>query len=172
MAKMGPKQKIDYAKIKLDELQQIREQYLKNGGNKQDFRENVDKMIKFYQQLIDANHEKLKPGYESEVSTRQDLNDSRCSTPILKLRDIEGSRAVTDKNGKEKEKVKESKVSQVSKKGSRALHGPVQSAPSIVHPQIIMMPTPVAPQANTSNEGLRLLEKMMEFKSEEHKKLM
>ena len=68
---------------------QIKEQYLRNGGNKQEFRNNIDKMISFYQKLVEENHAKLKPGYESEVASTQALIESRCSTPILKLRDME-----------------------------------------------------------------------------------
>ena len=45
-------QKITYAKYKLDELESIRELYLKNGGQSKEFKANVEKMILFYEKLL------------------------------------------------------------------------------------------------------------------------
>ena len=48
MARMPNKDKIEYAKIKLDELNEIKAQYIQNGGKKPEFKENVEKMVNFY----------------------------------------------------------------------------------------------------------------------------
>ena len=52
MARMPNKDKIEYAKIKLDELNEIKAQYIQNGGKKQDFKENIEKMIQFYEHFL------------------------------------------------------------------------------------------------------------------------
>ena len=52
MAKMPNSDKIEYAKIKLDELNEIKLQYLQNGGKKVEFKDNVEKMIKFYEKFL------------------------------------------------------------------------------------------------------------------------
>ena len=41
MARMPNKDKIEYAKIKLDELNEIKAQYIQNGGKKPEFKENI-----------------------------------------------------------------------------------------------------------------------------------
>ena len=48
MARMPHSDKIEYAKIKLDELNEIKAQYIQNGGKKPEFKENVEKMVHFY----------------------------------------------------------------------------------------------------------------------------
>lgn len=60
--------------------------YAQNGGNRQDFKANVDKMIEFYQKFIRQNQ---KNDEEKEDSLK--FIESRVSTPILKLRDLDSS---------------------------------------------------------------------------------
>lgn len=50
--RMNHSDKIEYAKVKLDQLSEIKDLYLTNGGSNQEFRNNVDKMIQFYQKLL------------------------------------------------------------------------------------------------------------------------
>ena len=40
--------RIEYARVKLDKLNDMKDFYAKNSGNKSEFRNNVDKMIEFY----------------------------------------------------------------------------------------------------------------------------
>lgn len=63
---MPVSQKITYAKYKLDELESIKELYLKNGGQSKEFKANVEKMIAFYEKLL-------------KDCQNPDLNDSRLS---------------------------------------------------------------------------------------------
>ena len=52
IARMPNKDKIEYAKVKLDELKGIKEMYVQNGGNKSEFRDNIDKMVEFYSKFL------------------------------------------------------------------------------------------------------------------------
>jgi hypothetical protein len=45
LAKVSNKDKIEYAKVKLDELNEIKSLYVQNGGQKNEFKSNVDKMV-------------------------------------------------------------------------------------------------------------------------------
>ena len=55
---MALKDRIEYARVKLDELNDIKDLYVKNGGTKHEFKENVDKMIEFYKRFLKENEEK------------------------------------------------------------------------------------------------------------------
>ncbi len=52
LAKVSNKDKIEYAKVKLDELNEIKSLYVQNGGQKNEFKSNVDKMVQFYQKFL------------------------------------------------------------------------------------------------------------------------
>jgi hypothetical protein len=54
--------------------------YTKNGGNRKDFKGNVDRMIDFYQKFLKEN--------EGKDTDSLKFIESRVSTPILKLRDL------------------------------------------------------------------------------------
>jgi hypothetical protein len=59
--------------------------YTKNGGNRKDFKGNVDRMIDFYQKFLKENE-----GKDTDDGDDDSLKfiESRVSTPILKLRDL------------------------------------------------------------------------------------
>lgn len=57
---MAVKDRIEYARVKLDELNDIKDLYVKNGGTKNEFKNNVDKMIEFYKKFLKENEEKMK----------------------------------------------------------------------------------------------------------------
>lgn len=57
---MALKDRIEYARVKLDELNDIKDLYVKNGGTKNEFKNNVDKMIEFYKKFLKENEEKTK----------------------------------------------------------------------------------------------------------------
>lgn len=52
IARMPNKDKIQYARTKLDELKGIKELYLQNGGSKLQFKDNIDKMVDFYTKFL------------------------------------------------------------------------------------------------------------------------
>ena len=57
---MALKDRIEYAKAKLDDLNEIKELYVKNGGTKSEVKTHVDKMIEFYKKFLKENEEKAK----------------------------------------------------------------------------------------------------------------
>jgi len=60
LGRMALKDRIEYARVKLDELNDIKDLYVKNGGTKNEFKNNVDKMIEFYKKFLKENEEKMK----------------------------------------------------------------------------------------------------------------
>lgn len=60
LGRMAIKDRVEYAKVKLDELRDIKDLYVKNGGTKAEFKNNVDKMIDFYTKFLKENEEKQR----------------------------------------------------------------------------------------------------------------
>ena len=60
MARMPASDKLEYARAKLDELNEIKTLYIQNGGNRPEFKANIDKMITFYQNFLQEQNERLK----------------------------------------------------------------------------------------------------------------
>ena len=58
LGRMPLKDKIEYAKVKLDELTSIKALYIENGGNRPEFKANIEKMITFYENFL--NEQKVK----------------------------------------------------------------------------------------------------------------
>ncbi len=52
LGRMPFKDRIEYAQVKLDELNEIKSLYIQNGGNRAEFKANVDKMIGFYENFL------------------------------------------------------------------------------------------------------------------------
>lgn len=52
LGRMKPNDKLEYALVKLGELNEIKDSYIKNGGKKPEFKANIDKMIVFYEKLL------------------------------------------------------------------------------------------------------------------------
>ena len=101
------------------------------------------------------------------MNNTQKLIDSRCSTPILKLRNLEESKvsqvSSTTNRTKRKEETKPKESTQ---------QFPGYNGQPFGYPPFMMMPYPQPPPQPQSNDSIRLLEKMMELKSEENKQLM
>jgi hypothetical protein len=55
LGRMAFKDRVEYARVKLDELRDIKDLYVKNGGTKPEFKNNVDKMIVFYTKFLKDN---------------------------------------------------------------------------------------------------------------------
>lgn len=87
LGRMSLKDRIEYAKAKLDDLNEIKDLYVKNGGTKNEVKTHVDKMIDFYKKFLKENEEKAK-GDGPYLNASQELIESRASTPILKLREL------------------------------------------------------------------------------------
>jgi hypothetical protein len=60
MARMPASDKLEYARAKLEELNEIKTLYIQNGGNRPEFKANIDKMITFYQNFLREQNERLK----------------------------------------------------------------------------------------------------------------
>jgi hypothetical protein len=73
IARMPNKDKIEYAKVKLDELKGIKELYVQNGGNKPEFRDNIDKMVDFYSKFLQERTEKEREQQQKGFNDSQML---------------------------------------------------------------------------------------------------
>lgn len=72
LGRMAVKDRIEYAKVKLDELNEIKDLYTKNGGTKAEFKMNIEKMIDFYNKFLKDNQERQK-GDDNAITNSQEL---------------------------------------------------------------------------------------------------
>jgi hypothetical protein len=172
---MAVKDRIQYAKVKLDELNDIKDLYVKNGGTKNEFKTNVEKMIEFYKKFLKENEEKQN-GDDNLVNSSQELIESRVSTPILKLRELNEDELPTNRRRikqsavKNEEKIERSKVNQ---NPNPNYNQPFSNPYPYNQPPIFMMPyAPPSQNPSIPSDSMRLLEKMVELKSEENQRLL
>jgi hypothetical protein len=166
LGRMPVKDRIEYARVKLDELNDIKDLYVKNGGTKNEFKTNVDKMIDFYKKFLKENEERQRDD-GPYLANSQELIESRASTPILKLRELnEDELPMSRRRNKQSAAKPQEKPMEKSKANQSYNPYPNQPFPNGVpygQPQIIMMP--YAPPSQTAppipNESMRFLEKMM-----------
>lgn len=62
--------------------------YIENGGNRPEFKANVDRMINFYENFLKEQQSLVRKEENGSLNSSQQFIESRCSTPILKLRNF------------------------------------------------------------------------------------
>jgi 3-methyladenine DNA glycosylase AlkC len=166
LGRMAVKDRIEYARVKLDELKDIKELYVKNGGNKTEFKNNVDKMIEFYSKFLKDNEERQKDD-GPYLNSSQNLIESRCSTPILKLRELNEDELPNNRRRNKQSAVKEKPLDKSKANNANQI---TNATPNMAYggypfnqPPVIMMP--YAPPSQPPADSMRFLERMMELKA-------